>query len=321
MEVSSTQNQKVTSLPALHNRAVHSEEQIRRQQIALLILLVIVVFQMVDLLGAVISQSMTDIWTGLLGLVLCGAAFLFTRLSNIAVVSVLLIIVVDLGCGVMILLSPMGLDVANLPVFDVLLVSELIAVSILPVISVFPIALVNILFIIGVFLFQHRTPEMKMMMMSSMAFNMVAQPIVLQIVVAIVSFIWVRSALNAIARADRAEELAALQRREAERQQREIEHRRQLDEGVEYLSQVLVHAANGQDNVRAALGQDNALWRIGNAINLLLTRWRRANQAEQENMRLRAEVFRLSEALYKERAHAQQQARSHSKPLNPSSQG
>ena len=82
-----------------------------------------------------------DIGTVVLGLALCAVATLFNQFGKVTIVTVLLITVIDLGCGLMLLTSPMGLDVSDLPVFDVLLVSELIAVSLLPAFSVFPVAL------------------------------------------------------------------------------------------------------------------------------------------------------------------------------------
>ena len=43
-----------------------------------------------------------------------------------------------------------------------------------------------------------------------MAYDVIIQPIGLQIMVAVVTYLWVRSALRAIARAERAEEVAEL---------------------------------------------------------------------------------------------------------------
>jgi hypothetical protein len=209
-----------------------------------------------------------------------------------------LIIVVDLGCGLMLLTTPMGLDVSMLPVFDVLIVSELIAVSLLPARSVFIVAICNISFIVADLIFQPRTMEMEMVFHSSMVYNAILQPILLQIIVAVVSYIWVRSAIDAIIRADRAEEIAELRRRETERA-------RELDMGVEHLSHVLVRGANGDQLMRAELNQSNVLWRVGNAINLLLTRLRKSVQAEQENKRLRGEIVRLNMALLEERRQQQ----------------
>ncbi len=264
----------------------------RRRQLVSTILLVVAGFQLVNLPGAIIDKSPPALGTVVLGLVICGVAMLFNRGGKGIVSSMLLILVIDLGCGLMLLTSPNGLDVANLPVFDVLIVSELIAVSLLPAVSVFPIALVNMLFIIGDIIFQPHTPALNMLLSSGMAYDAVAQPIGLQIIVAVVTYLWVRSALRAIARADRAEEVSELQRREAERTH-------QLETGIQQLLQTQVRAANGDLTARANLSQDNMLWQLGVSLNMLLTRLqkagREASRAEYENQQLRREVARLTE--------------------------
>ena len=265
-------------------------ERGRRRQVVSLVLLVVIVLQLVDLPGAIMMQSAEAVGTVVLGLALCAGAMLFNRFGKVTLVSILLIIVVDLGCGLMLLMSPMGLDVNSLPVFDVLIVSELIAVSLLPPSSVFVVAVSNIIFILADITLQPATMDLKMVLHSNMGYNAVVQPISLQIIVAVISYIWVRSALNAIARADQAEEIAELERREFER-------KRELDQGIEYLSQVLVRASNGDHDIRVNLSQDNMLWRVGNSFNMLLTRLRRSTIVETENQRLRAEVNRLDEAL------------------------
>src|SRR6266480_3044911 len=109
-------------------------------------LLIIVTFQVINLPGAILNKNVPTIMITLLGLLLCSLAFLFHRLGKISVVSVLLIVVVNLGCSLTLLTAPGGLDVGDLPVFDMLIVSELIAVSLLPARSVFLVALANALF-------------------------------------------------------------------------------------------------------------------------------------------------------------------------------
>jgi len=288
------------------NLGIAVREEARRKQVVSSILLVIVLFQLVDLPGAIMMHSLMAIGTVLLGLVLCGVAMIFNQIGRVALVSLLLILVVDLGCGLMLLTSPMGLDVGDLPVFDILIVSLLIAVSLLPAVSVFPVALSNILFIFAVLALMPRTPELNMMLSSDMAYNTIVQPVSLQIVVAVVAYIWVRSALRAIARADRAEEIAQLQRREAELLRHEAERTRQLDMGSEHLLQVLVRAANGDRAVHANLPPDHLLWRVGNALNLLLTRLRRANQTAYEIQQLREANARLTQRAYEEKMASQQ---------------
>ena len=220
----------------------------RRKHLVGIILLVIAGFQLVNFPGALVDRDPLAFGTIVLGLFICGVAMLFNRGGKATVSSILLIVVVDLGCGLMLLTSPMGLDVANLPVFDVLIVSVLIAVSLLPAISVFPIALINTLFIIAVFAFQPRTPELNMVLHSGMALDVIAQPIALQLIVAVVTYLWVRSAQRAIARADRAEEIAELKQREAERTH-------QLETGMQQLLQTQVRAAYENQQLRGEVAR------------------------------------------------------------------
>jgi large-conductance mechanosensitive channel len=294
MAVLPLRDQSASPLRTTKHPRIVMGEKIQYKQVLSTILAVILVFQMINLIEALLSHSNMDLVTAAIGLGICGLAILFNSLNMFMVASVLLISVVDLGCGLMLLTTPMGLDVANLPVFDVLIVSELIAVSLLPAWSVFIVAGCNITFIIADLLLQPHTPEMHMLLNSTMAYNAVVQPVLLQIVVAAVVYIWVRSALKAIVRADRAEEIAELRRREMERAH-------ELDIGIEHLSEVLNRAANGDRMIRAELHQSNVLWRLGNALNLLLVRLRKALQTEQENKRLRGEIVRLNMTLFEEK--------------------
>jgi hypothetical protein len=306
-------------------------EDVRQQKVVTVILLVIFFFQLVSLPGAIMMQSAMDIGTVILGIALCGVAMMFNRLGKFNLVSILLIFIVDLGCGLMLLMGPLGmmpsmsgmtssdmssmstssmtssssmshmmsngLDVTDLPVFDLLVVSELIAVSLLPAASIFPVAASNIVFIIGMIVFTPHTAALKALLGSSMGYNAIAQPITLQIVVAVIAYIWVHSALRAAARADRAEEISELQSHKAMLQQREVEQKLLLDVGMKELLHALVQAANGQIT-RINLQQDNVLWKVGNSVNLLLTRLRRSQQIEQENQRLREQNLLLMQRLH-----------------------
>jgi hypothetical protein len=289
-----------------------ASERLRRKQIVNGVLLVIIIFQLVQLPGALLMQTTMALATVLLGLALCGVAVVLNQLGRLTVVGILLILVVDLGCGLMLLTSSMGtgmgmgLGVGDLPVLDVLIISELIAVSLLPPASVFVVGLSNILFIVTVFAFFPRSMELNMFLNSQMAYNAVTQPIILQVVVGVVAYLWVRSARLALARADRAEEIAQLQSRESELLRREAERSHQLEQESEYLLQVLVRAANGDISVRAVLHQDNVLWKVGNALNMLLSRLRRVNLAESQNRQLRQANVRLTQQVYERNGTSQQ---------------
>jgi hypothetical protein len=95
------------------------------------------------------------------------------------------------------------------------------------------------------------------------------------------------------------EEIAELQRREAERT-------RQLEAGIQQLLQTQVRVANGDLTARTNLSQDNLRWQVGVSLNMSLMRLqkagREASRVGYENQQLRWEVARLSEVLREERA-------------------
>lgn len=181
---------RLTSLSAIPNHAQSMmRERTRRRQLVSAVLLVVACFQLVDLPGAVIQKSLVALLIVVVGLAVCGGALLFNRGGRAMVSSILLLIVIDLGFALMLLLSPHGLVVGDLPLFDGLIVSELIAVSLLPAVSVFPVALGNILFILAFLTLEPPSPALREMLASGMAYDVLARPICLQIIVAVVAYL------------------------------------------------------------------------------------------------------------------------------------
>ena len=85
-------------------------KEVRRQQVVTFILFVIFVFQLISLPGAIMMQSALSIGTVMFGIALCGIAMIFNRMGQVGVVSILLILIVDLGCGLMLLTPGMGMS-------------------------------------------------------------------------------------------------------------------------------------------------------------------------------------------------------------------
>jgi hypothetical protein len=100
-----------------------------------------------------------------------------------------------------------------------------------------------------------------------------------------------RSQESSILRADRAEELAELERRELDRTH-------ELEEGVRQLLAVHVHLANGDFNVRAPAIRNSLLWQIGSSLNNLIARLGRLAQADFVLRRTQEEANRVTEAIY-----------------------
>ena len=277
------------------NADLLTREQSRRARLASTILLVVILLQVANLLVAHFSENYRTLPILALSLAICAVAVALNRWGMAGLAGILVIAVIDLGCGLLLLATPNGLDVGDLPAYDILAESELVAVSLLPAVSVFPVAAGNCLFILLDLAFERHTPALGHLLASNGVYDALARPLGLQIVVAIIAYLWVRSALTASARADRAEEIAELRQREAERSC-------QLEAGIQQLLETQVRAANGDLTARAALNQDNVLWKVGVSLNLLLARLQQTGQADRELQRVRGEVMRLTEAVREAKA-------------------
>ena len=107
---------------------------------------------------------------------------------------------------------------------------------------------------------------------------------------ALFGWLGARSVDLAIRRADRAEEVAALEHAVADQ-------KRQLDIGVQQVLETHIRVANGDFSARAPMNQQNVLWQIAASLNNLLARLQRAGNAEYQLFRTEAELRRLGAAL------------------------
>ncbi len=204
-------------------------------------------------------------------------ALILNRNGKTNLAGILVVISIEIGLATSILSVSGGVGASNLPMLDLMVQAECVAVSLFIPGSVFFVAIINSIFFIFLLNFTPITPELAHLMKTDGS-RIISSPIILQVIVAIVTYLWVSSANKAIQRADRAEEIAALEQREIERQQQEIEQRQQLDAGIQLIMQTHVQVANGDFSARAPLGRDNILWRISYSLNNLLARLQSYNQ-------------------------------------------
>jgi len=225
-------------------------------------------------------------------------AVYLNRLGKIAATGILTIITIEAGLLGTLLTLPGGAGPSDLPLFDLMTQAEIVAVAMLAPGWVFAIMGLNIVIILGVLRSGAVSPELSHLLAITGS-TIIVQAINLQIIIGIFAFILVRSANLAILRLDRAEEIVALEKAEIERQEREIEQKRQLDQGIEQILQVLLATSNGNFEVQAPVSQENVLWRIAYALNNLLARLRSLKREEVELERARKEIYALRMALQK----------------------
>ena len=170
-----------------------------------------------------------------------------------------------------------GFSSFNLPLLDILAQPELIAVSLFPAWIVLPVAAFNCIFIWGCLTFLPKTAELAHTL-SFAAYNAYERPLALQIITALVTFLWVSSAIQEMKRADSAEEVNKLAQDLSRQQQAEVQKKQQLEESIRQILDVHIQVANGNFNARVPLDQNNVLWSIAGSLNNLLARLQRWRQ-------------------------------------------
>jgi hypothetical protein len=223
-------------------------------------------------------------------------ALILNRLKMVNLAGVLVVLSVISGPTANILTTPGGVNTSALPIFGFLVLPVMCAVSFLPPLWVFAVAAVDSLFAFLVLKFFPSTGDLHTVLQT--AFPGIVTPVILsQWIVAIIAFLWVTGARSAILRADRAEEIAALEQREIEQQHLQIEQKQRLDADIQLILQTHVQVANGNFTARAPLGRENVLWQIAYSLNNLLARLQSYTQIRAQYERLQEENFQLRNAM------------------------
>jgi hypothetical protein len=197
------------------------------------------------------------------------------------------------------------LDSALVPLFSVFTISIILAGALLPPAAALITGLISCLYIC-LFAFLSLNPSVynQASQLHYQTINTVAiaviLPIVIQILVSVIVYMIMRNLLIAIRRADRAEEIVALQTTIVEHERARLREQKQLEEGLGKIAEVHARIANGDYQARASLNEGDVLWSIAIPLNNLLNRiqsWK--NDAEvllitQRAARYIAEQIRIS---------------------------
>lgn len=215
-------------------------------------------------------------------------AMFFNRAGVVTVSGLLIILNVEASMCANIITSPGGLSLSVLPLFDLLVIPLVLAASLLPIGYVFLFAVLNSAFVILGTAFLPRSADFAEALKTA-GFGLVSLPIFIQLILAVIAFLWVRSATQAISRADRAEQIALLEHDIAETHQQSAEQKTQLETALQEISSALTRAANG-DNATRIPTQGNVLWLIAGPINTMLARMQRLRYTEMEHQQILQEL-------------------------------
>lgn len=215
------------------------------------------------------------------------------------------------------LFSTVPFDETTLQGYDMYVIVELLAVSLLPMRSIFLVAVMSMLCIIGTLVYMPHTAVLDADLHERLLI-IIARPIGTLFLAAGVAYILATTMAKAIERAGRAELIAQLQQEIAQQ-------KRELDAGIQQILHTHVVVANGNLHARAPLTQDNMLWQIARALNTLLVRFQRAAQAEAELRRVEQAVAYYVNSIHQAEQDQQLPAlplgRTHLDPLIAALQG
>jgi hypothetical protein len=224
-------------------------------------------------------------------------ATLLNRFGKITLAGILVVLTFFAFPTLNIVTTPGGLSMETLPLFGLLVLPLLCAVSFLPSWWVFIVALGNCVFTLVSLIYLPHTAELDAVLI--IAFVGIVTPIILiQIIVSVVAFAWVQGTTQALIRADHAEEVAKLEHDLGQQAQLTAQQKQLLEGSIQKIVETHMRVANGDYSARAPLTEGNVLWQISGPLNNLLARTQNLRQetaqlqyalqqARVENERLR----------------------------------
>lgn len=276
-------------------------EVFRHGRLASTIVFFVVVIELAVIPISIIAASPALLLNVVESLITTAVALWFNRKGNVVPAGLLIIIGNSLGVFTIPFRTSVGMGVQDLPIISILALSELVTVSLFPPKTVFLSFLLNCVLIWAMLTLAPHSAALTQLLVVS-KYDVMMQLVVLQFIVAGVVYLWVHSATKAIARADHAEVIAALQRDVARQNHVIIEQKHQLDKAIQQIVRTHMEVANGNFNARVSRTSDNVLWPIAGALNNLLSRVQHWRHETDEFQRTQQAILWLTQSM----AHAQQ---------------
>lgn len=270
----------------------------RRAQLASILLFCFILVLIVVFVIYLVTNPFSPIFYGLLAVLgLMMTATFLNRVGRVSLAGFIISAGITLVVWGLILSSPLA--PGNIGLFDILVYPVLFAASLLPVNWVFAWALTNSAFVVLTFIYAPHTTAMGQLLATSRV-TIIERPIQVQILVSLVLWLWVRNAVNAIKRADRAEEISKLQRVVADQMLEKVNQKRQLDAEIQQIEVILDQSAMGHLDARVAHQGDSMLWSISGKLNNLISRFKRIMQDFQRMQHIvsQQQRFYLAEQRY-----------------------
>ncbi len=262
--------------------ASHAQrETIRHARLASLAVLLFMLFLLFLIEQQLAVHNFTEVLQLLIQECLCVVTLLLNRKGWVNVAGVLFLIITYMGLLAGVLGIPDGLTLSTIYRLDFTIIPDLVALAFFSSSILFLVTCINSALVWSIITYAPHDKAVDHILQTDPS-QFFSHIYALLLITAAVLYLWSYSAERAIMRADRAEEIAAFERREKELKEKELEQKRQLDTGIQQILQTQVAVANGDLSARAPLGQDHILWQVAGALNNLIARLQRLNYLEQK---------------------------------------
>ena len=248
-------------------------ERVQRCKLATVTIPIVMLFLLALFPQAVTNQDPVLTTTLFLGLGACICALLLTQRGLVRIAGVLTLIVVYAVGTFALLHFPEGLTASDLYLLDLTIIPDILVLAFFPANSILPTACINALQASAVLLLGPHDSTIAHLLQTT-PLNIFTQIYATQMVTAIVLYLWANNTERRIAQAEK--------RERKDWQAKELEHKRQLDAGIQQILQTHVSVANGDLNARAPLLKDHELWQVANSLNNLIARYQSLSHTEHK---------------------------------------
>ncbi len=255
---------------------IEQRERVRRSRLTSWIILGLLIMLLIFIpAGLQDPASLLAMPIGAVGLLI---AAVLNRFGYVSVAGILLVVLLSGAILGTLLGAPGGkVSLVYLPIYDILAVPVVVGASILPRISSFIIAAANIALVYADLLLQPRADDLQKQINIYGLVGLAGRPTAIMIIIAVVAYLWVRGMEEAVRRADRAEELRAMEQLFAEAEARQADEVRVfIQETINAISAL----ANGQEGL-VLLPPDHPFHKQAIFINGQLKQFHKLKQASK----------------------------------------
>jgi hypothetical protein len=261
--------------------SVARRERAQRGKLASIAVLILILFVLSMLPQAVTNRSPMQVMAIGVGIAISFLALFLNRRGLIELAGVLTLVLLYSGQAFSLFTHAGGLTQSSFTSLDFSVIPDVLVLAFFSASSLLPIVCINILVTWALVVYGPHDAAIAHLLHNA-PLQIFVPAYTLQLITAAAMYLWARSTELALKRADRAEEIAAFEKRENERRQRALEQKRELNAGVQQLLQTLVAAANGDLSARAPLSQDHILWQVAMSLNNLIARLQSMSHMENE---------------------------------------